>query len=737
MKFPINSRYIFLILLILSLSLSAQVFIEKPISQHPTSFAIITDSKTFEKSKEAIYNYRDALESDGLSTYIISSSWTSPDEVKKEIAILYEAHKNLEGLVLVGDIPIVLIRNAQHLTTAFKMNEDKFPFPQSSVPSDRFYDDLHLSFDFISQDKKQPLHFYYKLREDGVQILNPNFYSARIKYPEKRGGDKYKAISDFLNKAASAKKDRNNPLDNIVSFTGASYNSECLTAWLDEGKSLRENFPFAWKTGTSAKQLNFRMDDFMKHLLINELQRPEVDVFMFHEHGMPTQQLINNEPAGASFESRYNILQNSIYSDVRREVSRGKISLDSAKNQYAKQYNFKLSFFDKLYDKDLIKQDSLEQADVMINLSDLKSLSTNPAFVLLDACYNGSFHEDDYVAGYYIFNPGKTLVVSANTRNVLQDRWTEELIGLLSYGARAGQYNRYVATLEGHLIGDPTVRFSTPENVNFDAELNSQASNSKYWEQLLKLNNSVYQSLAIRQLADYDSRKVLSDKFFKVFKESPFSTVRMEALTTLSNYNDANFTEAVVLGLNDSYELVARQAANYAGEIGDEKLILPLVNAFLNSSERKRVLYNIQAAFGQFPADKLLSTFNATVSASNLINKKNVEKEISDFIIKGKAQIEKSHNNILNRSLTAERRVNDIRSIRNYNYHYHVDDYLKILNDSNEDEKVRVALAEALGWFNHSYRKNEIVQGLKKVSAKKDLPQTLKLELIQTINRLK
>jgi len=146
MVYFIKRSYIFLVLLIVSLPLSAQVFIEKPISQHPTSFAIITDSKTFEKSKEAIYNYRDALESDGLSTYIISSSWTSPDEVKKEIAILYEAHKNLEGLVLVGDIPIVLIRNAQHLTTAFKMNEDKFPFPQSSVPSDRFYDDLHLSF---------------------------------------------------------------------------------------------------------------------------------------------------------------------------------------------------------------------------------------------------------------------------------------------------------------------------------------------------------------------------------------------------------------------------------------------------------------------------------------------------------------------------------------------------------------------------------------------------------------
>ena len=34
------------------------------------------------------------------------------------------------------------------------------------------------------------------------------------------------------------------------------------------------------------------------------------------------------------------------------------------------------------------------------------------------------------------------------------------MIGLLSQGIRVGQWNRLIATLEGHIIGDPTFRFS-------------------------------------------------------------------------------------------------------------------------------------------------------------------------------------------------------------------------------------------------------------------------------------
>ena len=120
--------------------------------------------------------------------------------------------------VLGGDIPVALVRNAQHMTTAFKMNEKAFPWDQSSVPTDRFYDDLNLKFEFIKQDSVNPQHFHYKLTEDSPQKLNPTFYSARIKYPEKKGGDKYAAIASYLKKAATAKADKHNQLDQVFSL---------------------------------------------------------------------------------------------------------------------------------------------------------------------------------------------------------------------------------------------------------------------------------------------------------------------------------------------------------------------------------------------------------------------------------------------------------------------------------------------------------------------------------------
>ena len=82
-------------------------------------------------------------------------------------------------------------------------------------------------------------------------------------------------------------------------------------------------------------------------------------------------------------------------------------------------------------------------------------------------------------------------------------------------------------------------------------------------------------------------------------------------------------------------------------------------------------------------------------------------------------------------------RIGDVRLIRNYNYHYNLDSYFKLLADADDDTEVRVVMAEALGWFVNSYRKAEIIDACNSVLAQNNLPLDLKLELEQTINRLK
>ena len=73
---------LFLSLLIWVIPGFGKVKIQKPRSQHVTAFAIIVDEMTLEKTGGAVEAYRDALEADGLSTYIVSGNWKNPDEVK-------------------------------------------------------------------------------------------------------------------------------------------------------------------------------------------------------------------------------------------------------------------------------------------------------------------------------------------------------------------------------------------------------------------------------------------------------------------------------------------------------------------------------------------------------------------------------------------------------------------------------------------------------------------------------
>ena len=126
------------VLLLAATYLPAQsVSVEEPVSDNGVKFAIVIDSKTFSKVKNNVFEYRDALSKDGLDAYIISGEWENPDQVREEIRKVYLANqKNFEGIVLVGDIPVVMIRNAQNMTRRFKMNENLFEKGRSSVPSD-------------------------------------------------------------------------------------------------------------------------------------------------------------------------------------------------------------------------------------------------------------------------------------------------------------------------------------------------------------------------------------------------------------------------------------------------------------------------------------------------------------------------------------------------------------------------------------------------------------------------
>ena len=110
-------------------------------------FAIVIDSVSYQEARPEVDAYARAIERlHGLKVYTVIDRWQVPDSIRATLKHLHEQKSEpIVGTVFVGDIPIVMVRDAQHLTSAFKMNQ-KNDRRESSVPSDRFYDDFNSSF---------------------------------------------------------------------------------------------------------------------------------------------------------------------------------------------------------------------------------------------------------------------------------------------------------------------------------------------------------------------------------------------------------------------------------------------------------------------------------------------------------------------------------------------------------------------------------------------------------------
>ena len=715
---------------------AAKISVERPAQKSATSFAVVIDAATYEKCHAEVAAYRDALQKDGLAVYTISAEWTSPEEIRAELAKLYKSNSKkmpLEGCVFIGDVPYVSVQNAQHMTTAFKMNEERFPIDEASVTSDRFYDDLNLSFEFIKRDSVDNLRYYYKLAENSAQHLNPSFYSGRIHYPEQMGGDKYEATAKYLRKVV-AERERNEKIDYMVTFAGAAYNSDCLVTWMDERVMLSEMFPQLDRNDYMAlKQLNFRMHNYdMTYRLFSELERDEVDIMLFNEHGSPDKQHISGSGQIDSFDARLDALRSTVYSAIRREERKGeKGDVEGAKAYFKERYHLTDKFFEAYYNPT-----PSTKAPDDLNLDDLNSHTLNPRFVVFNACYNGSFHQPGYVAGSYIFGDGRTVVAQGNTVNVLQDRWTYEMFGLLTHGVRIGQYNRMVATLEGHIIGDPAFRFAATDESTLAQDMVTKrvvnGKNAAYWTALLDAPNADVQALAVRMLAD--GGMMSAEALLNKYRTCKYATTRMECLKLIMrNGYCAEAIAAVSEALYDSYELVRRNAATYAWMLGAEELADEIADVLINYPESQRVGFILNRAMEMLPEEVAMAAFEKAAATTHYPAKENIE-ALGAYLKRSQKTKHGEMEDLFNNEEKLAARISAIRGVRNNTYHEYVSQMIALINDEAQPIELRVAVTEALGWFVASPRKQEIIAACQ---ALKTSDKALAAEAQQTINRLK
>ena len=640
--------------------------------------AVVVDSGTYPQVAASVDRYAAAVRQyDRKNVFVLVEDWT-PDRLRDSLKTLWRT-KGLEGAVLVGEIPVPMIRRAHHLCTAFKM-DPKMPIKRSSVPSDRFYDDFSLSFNFLQQDGKL---WYYDLSPEGAQRVRCDIYTARIKPARSDAGHSFvELICEFLDRAAAAKA-APDALNEVFHFGGHGNSSESFNARIDEERAYYEQFALREPEGR-VRFLNFDEERFTRKRLMATLADPEVDFAHIHSHGAVGAQYISKEPYTFITGEHIGNVKSVLRSKMRKAKDKEKTAAELMQS-----YGVTSEWLKGWDDPEVVKADSVRTASVDITLEDLDGYASGAKVILLDACFNGAFLHDDYVAARYAFGHGsRTFAVTANSVNIIQDHWKNEMAGMLAAGACVGEWARNYMTLESHLFGDPTYRFAASKDKNPDV-------------------TSVK--------AIHDGRKPLS-KCLDLLRTDPSMNVRLEAFYhIMREASDIAMVDAAIrAGLDDSYEMLRRMAARYAENYGDPALLDLLAAHYLDPQESARVRYHLLNAFSLYPAADVEAAFRKAWSGIWPI-----EEDFEGSVSRICGSIRSSDSDIaaLTGSEASEKdKTFTVRHQRNACIPAAIDPMLTLIGDESAPEALRINSAEALGWYTHSFRRQEIYDGLKSLS---------------------
>ena len=714
------------LLLCSAMALQAQTYVKPAMKVKETSFAVITDKGTYQACEADLKAYQETLGQEGLPTFIVYNDWKKPEDVKKVIDKLYKKN-NLEGVVFIGDVPVAMIRKAQHMTTAFKMNEDENPFIDSSVPSDRFYDDFDLKFDFLKKDSVENF-FYYNLAIESPQKIQCEIYSARIKAIN-NGEDAYTQISRYLKKAIAEHKS-GNKLDQFFSYTGDGSYSNSMVAWTPEAFTIREQMPKVFDREGRARFIRYEFSPYPKDDVINMLKREDLDLSIFHEHGVPDRMYLSGSPATQSWTDHMDEMKYYWRNQARRYENRPK-DFKAMMERMQNKYGLDSTWIAGWNDPKVIEEDSLRDLRTGIILPEVTQIKPNSRMVIFDACYNGDFREKDFIAGRFIMAEGKCVATFANSVNVLQDKMANELLGLLGMGVRIGQWAKLTNILESHIIGDPTFRFKSINEVDANALMIAPYNEAK----MLELMNSPYadvQNLALHRL--YRNKYAgISDLLKKTYETSPYMMTRFTCLALLEKLNDKNFQDVLLLSINDSYEFIRRTTVRMMQHVGLSEYVYPQIKSYVNDNLSKRVAFNVELGLNVFEKEAVEAAIEKVFAETHIYLNKDKMRETLEKCNKNRSM----QADIANKEESERWRLTYCNNLKNYMAHPYVDGFVKVITDDSESDKLRIRLLQSLAWFTHSYRKAEIIKACDQVRNNKNLSKELREEANRTYFRLK
>ena len=643
-------------------------------------FLILCDIETQEAIGKELGLYRDAIQADGLEAQVLTSTWNRPERVRDVLRKFYEEEGvgPLVGAALVGRIPVPMLRDAQHLTSAFKMDQVRYPMRRSSVPSDRFYEDFDLRFDLVERDAEEPDLFYYSLRHDGAQRVRKEIYTSRIHSPE-NGEPGYERMRQYLRRVAARKRGQQS-IERMLLIGGHGYNSEALPAWTGEHLMLREQLPQLFAPGGWLGSWYHQGTPELEHIVLRELRRAPLQLAVFHAHGAPTTQYLTGELPGATAPAKIEDLKRYLRMRLRRAKDREK-SVAEEQLSLMQRFGVPLAWFDGAFDEELTAADAKLVAKQDLEVTELLGLRPRADFVIFDQCFNGRFIDRPSVAAEYVFGGGDVVVAMANTVNVLQDIWPDMDFELLGKGARVGELHKRRHYLESTLIGDPTWRFAPGE-----------MARRMPWIEAMR---TLRQDLASRDFTRLEQHVV------------------------------------------HPCELVRRKAAFAMGDVGLDSYAGALIEALLFDPS-KRVQFNAKMALQKlWPAAVQAAWKELQSESAELLPREEERLAGIERMLRPPSYREADLKRLADQDEKLRRRIGVVRGFRNQRVHHLVPRLVSLAQNRTEPEELRVATIEALGWFQYSHRQDAIRQGLERLLRQEGVEVKVEREARKTLRRLK
>ncbi|MBQ8711644.1 MAG: HEAT repeat domain-containing protein [Prevotella sp.] len=678
-------------------------------------FAIVIDPASQREAQTELNAYIQALEEvQNYHVYTVQDRWGVPDSIRAELQRLYRQKPDpIVGAVFIGDIPVPMVRDAQFLTSAFKMNQ-QMPWVDSSVPSDRFYDDFGLAFRFLKRDSVKPHLFYYSLTYEGDQHLQPELFTGRIRPTDSGGTSRYDKLRQYLRKATEAKR-HPEPLQAVFTYTGSGSLNESRVAHIAEQQLLHEHFPQLEGRSGAFSYMDYGDRPFIKRKLMNEMMRPDLSIGLMHHHGDFDTQYLTHYPKPSGSEQALEYLMYCYRARLQSALRYGQ-NVDSIRQLLTERDHLPEAWLKGEPSPENLHKDSLMEDSLNLTLKDFATYGYRPncRVAVYDACYNGAFHNDDCIANEYIFQPGRTIAGLGGTVNVLQDKWPDRYLGLLSHGVTIGEINQMQPELEMHVVGDPTFLFANEGGDGLTAD-----------EQCLKLN---------------DRRKPLSDeRLLETLRTSPWALVRIEAFKLLEQRGSDRLTEAIKVAAADNCELLQRFAVNAMPKSGDPQLAPALARLIAQNNTSARVAFNAMEAVQFFPQQDITEAVSVALDSirpyvtwpDEYVSSRRAE--VNKYAGRWADDIGKLCEGKANDRQA--RRLADMMKI--YLAPYLAEDVARYTAGIGDQPELQCLLLSSLGWHRLGYRHKAVCDIVEQMTRDKRLTDEVKHEAIKTLKRLK